>query len=217
MPGTGVAQPPDRLGEDVRPAVGQVVTGDAGDDDVLEAERRDGLGDPSRLVVVEPGGPAGLDRAEAAGPGARVAEDHDRGGALVPALPDVRAVGLLADRVQVQAAQQALQVVVVVAGRDPRPDPVGVAAERQWSRRRPARPARHPARSTASRAGTGVTVAAPERAGPRRRVEHRELAGHGWECTVAGQLASRVSRRPSSSPRATKPSSAAALASTPSR
>ena len=84
------------------PPSAQVVAGDAGDDDVLEPEGADRLGDPSRFVLVVPGGPAGLHGAEAARPGARVAEDHDRRGALVPALPDVRAAGLLAHRVEVR-------------------------------------------------------------------------------------------------------------------
>src|SRR6478752_5042433 len=73
----------------------------------------------ARRGVVEPGRAAGLDRTEAARPGARVTEDHDRRGALVPALPDVRAARLLADRVEVQAAEQALELVVVLAGRHP--------------------------------------------------------------------------------------------------
>ena len=105
----------------------------------------DRLGDAARLVVVEPGRPAGLDGAEPAGPGAGVAQDHDRGGALVPALPDVRAVGLLADRVEVQAAEQALEVVVVLARRHPRPDPVRVASEGGGAvgRRQPGQAAAH--------------------------------------------------------------------------
>ena len=199
-------------------AVGQVVAGDARHDDVLEPERRDGLGDAARLVVVEPGRPAGLDRAEAAGPGAGVAEDHDRGGALVPALADVRAVGLLADRVQAQAAEQALEVVVVVAGRDPGPDPVGVPAERQRAvGGRPDR-ARRRARSSASssrrRRDRGPP---PERAGPSAGGSNigSSRAIGAAECTpVAGSARDgrEVSRRPSSSSRATKPSSRAALA-----
>ena len=76
----------DRRGEGARAAVGQVVAGDAGHHHVVEAHRGDRLGDPARLVVVEPGGLAGLDGAEAAGPGADVAQDHDGRGALVPAL-----------------------------------------------------------------------------------------------------------------------------------
>ena len=128
--GAAIAELADRRRERAGPAVGQVVAGDRGDHDVLEAHLRDRLGDAPRLVVVEPGGLAGLDRAEAAGAGADVAQDHDRRGPLVPAVPDVGAAGLLADRVEVQAAQEALEVVVVVARRHPRLDPVGVAAER---------------------------------------------------------------------------------------
>ena len=119
----------DRVGEDVRAAVGQVVARDAGDDDVLEAHLLDRLGDAARLVLVVPRRPAGLDGAEAAGPGADVAEDHDRRRALLPALPDVWAVRLLAHRVERQAAQDALQVVVVLAARQARLDPVGVTAQ----------------------------------------------------------------------------------------
>src|SRR3954449_5459900 len=96
---------------------------------MLQPKPREGLGDPPRLVLVEPGGAAGLDVAEAAGAGAGIAEDHDRRGALVPAVPDVRAVGLLADGVEVQAAEQALQIVVVVARRHSGLDPVGMATE----------------------------------------------------------------------------------------
>src|SRR6185295_18623650 len=101
----------DRPGEDRRAAVGQVVASNRGDHHVLEAHRGNRFGDAARFVVVEPRWAARLDGAEPAGAGAGVAEDHDRRGALVPALPDVRAVGLLADRVEVEAAEQTLELV----------------------------------------------------------------------------------------------------------
>ena len=165
----------DRLGEDARSAVGEVVTGDAGDHDVLEPHRGDGLRDAARLVVVEPGRAAGLHGAEAAGPGARVAEDHDRGGALVPALPDVRAVGLLADRVELEPAQQALEFVVVVAGRQPGTDPVRVASRRDRPIRR-----REPGQAATTDRDRQVRAAVVRRGrGGLRRLEHRQLAGHG--------------------------------------
>ena len=88
----------------------------------------DGLRDAARLVVVVPVGPAGLDGAEAAGPGAGVAQDHDGGRALLPALADVRAAGLLADGVERLVAHEVLELRVVGAAGQPGLDPVGMAA-----------------------------------------------------------------------------------------
>ncbi len=59
-----------------------------------------------------PGRPPGVDQAELAGPGAPVAVDHEGGGAVVPALEDVGAAGLLAHRDQVEGAHGALDVPV---------------------------------------------------------------------------------------------------------
>ena len=213
-PGRGLAHPADRLGEDARAAVGQVVAGDAGDHHVLQAEPADRLGDASRLVVVEPGRLAGLDRAEAAGPGAGVAQDHDRGGALVPALPDVRAVGLLADRVEREAAQEPLQLVVVLARRQPGPDPVGVTAEgrRAVGGRLARQAATERDRRHLGVMGAGVTAVVG--------AEHRELAGHGGSVRRGSRPGpvSRLpnaSRTPTSKARGANPSSATALAFEP--
>ena len=143
----------------------------------------DGLRHPPRLIVVEPGRAAGLDRAEAAGPGAGVAQDHDRGRALVPALPDVRAAGLLADRVERQAAEQALELVVVLARRHPRADPVGVAAQRRRAvgRRQARQAAAHRDRS-AGRAGWCAA------AGRSRRTRTSGARGPWAECSTARPL-----------------------------
>ena len=83
-----------------------------------EAERRDGVGDAARLVGVDRQRLARVDQAEAARPGAAVAEDHERRGAIGPALVDVRATGLLAHRVEVEVAHEPLEpeVLVVEAG-----------------------------------------------------------------------------------------------------
>ena len=120
---------PDRGGEGAGPAVRQVVAGNAGDHDVVQAHGGNGLSDTARLVVVEPRGLAGLNGTEPAGPRADVARDHHRRHALVPALPDVWADGLGAHRVEVQARDVATEVVVVVARRHAGVDPVGVPAE----------------------------------------------------------------------------------------
>ena len=195
---------PDRLREDVRAAVGQVVAGDRGHHDVLQPEARDRLGDPARLVVVEPGRPAGLDVAEPAGAGARVAEDHDRGGALVPALADVRAVGLLADRVEVQAAEQALEVVVVLAGGQLRADPVGVATKGVRPVRRPTE--RAAAHRDRDRLGGAVVAAAgppPPPLGSKIGSSRCMVS----ECRRDPASASNVSLRPSSRSRGCQSSS----------
>ncbi len=109
-------------------AVGQVVAADAGDHDVLEAHDGYRLGHAARLVVVVPVGTAGLDGAEAAGPRAGVAQDHDRGRALLPALADVGAASLLAHRVERLAAHEVLELAVVGAAGQPGLDPLGMAA-----------------------------------------------------------------------------------------
>ncbi len=95
--------------------VGQVVAVDGGDDRVAQAHARDRARDAGGLERVVPGGLAGLDVAEAAAARAGVAEDHERGGAALPALADVRAGGLLADGVQVLRADQLGQLAVALA------------------------------------------------------------------------------------------------------
>src|SRR3954452_18057023 len=59
----------------------------------------------------------GLDVAETAAPRARVAEDHERRRAALPALADVRARRLLADRVKVLVADLAVELPVARATR----------------------------------------------------------------------------------------------------
>ena len=70
-----------------------------------------------------PGRAGRVDQAEAAGPGALVAVDHEGGGAVGPALEDVGAARLLAHRHQVEAAHGALDVAEAGAevGLDPQP------------------------------------------------------------------------------------------------
>ena len=94
--------------------VGQVVAVDGGDDGVAQAHARDRARDARGLERVVPGRLAGLDVAEAAAARARVAEDHERGGAALPALADVGAGGLLADGVQVLRADQLGQLAVAL-------------------------------------------------------------------------------------------------------
>ena len=100
---------PDRFGEDRRAAVGQVVAIHRRDHREREAHPRHGFGHPRRFRGVELVGPSMRDRAIGARPRAHVAEDHERGRAVVPALPDVGAAGVLAHGVQLQLLHDALQ------------------------------------------------------------------------------------------------------------
>ncbi len=121
--GRAPAYGPDGGRETGRSAVGEVVSGDTGDDRVLEVERRDGGGDPRRLVRIEGQRLAGVDETESAGPCASIAEDHEGRGAVRPALVDVRAAGFLTDGVEVEGPHQPLggPVALTEVGADPHP------------------------------------------------------------------------------------------------
>src|SRR5262249_35160980 len=70
---------------------------------------------PARLVGVELGGPAGVDLAEVAPPGALVTADEEGRLPVLPAFVDVGAAGLLADRVQALALDQLGELLVLRA------------------------------------------------------------------------------------------------------
>ena len=103
-----------------------VVAIDAGDDGELEAESGDGFGDAAGLVEVDGLGAALGDGAESAAAGAEVAEHHEGGGFVVPALADVGALGGFADGVEVEGAGQLLEVVVVFAHGRAGVEPLGL-------------------------------------------------------------------------------------------
>ena len=92
-----------RLGVQPGAAVGQVVAGDAGDGGVAQAHRLHATRRPGAARRGRAAGLAGVDLAEVAAPGALVAADEEGRLAVLPALEDVGAAGLLADRVQALA------------------------------------------------------------------------------------------------------------------
>ena len=94
--------PDERRGALVR----QVVAIHRGDDGVAQPHARDRARHAGGLQRIVPRGATGLDIAEPAAPRAGVAEDHERRGAPLPALPDVGAGGLLAHGVQLLVADQ---------------------------------------------------------------------------------------------------------------
>ena len=133
----GDSQPADRLGEDARPAVVQVVASHARDDDVVQVQLLQRLRDPARLIEVVDERLAGLHGAEPAGTGTRVAEDHHGRGPLVPTLAHIRAVRFLADGVERQPVKEPPNILIGFSRRHPSLDPLGVPARRLGTRRRP--------------------------------------------------------------------------------
>ena len=119
------ARQADRLGEDLRAAIGQIVAIDRGDDDVAEAEHLHRVRDPRRFGEIERDGLAVRHGAVAAGARADVAEDHERRRAVVPAFADVGAAGFFTDGVKVQAAHQLLELQVFLGAGRPHLQPVG--------------------------------------------------------------------------------------------
>ena len=119
-----------RLGVQPGSAVGQVVAGDAGDGGVAQAHGLHRLRHPAGLVAVQRLGLAGVDLAEVAAPGALVAADEEGGLAVLPALVDVGAAGLLAHRVEALGLHQALELLVLRAHLGPGLDPLRLALDR---------------------------------------------------------------------------------------
>ena len=129
----------DRAGEEVRAAVGLVVAIDRGHDRVTQAHALDRLGHAQRLVLV--GRADGLARgygAEAAGARTDIAQDHEGGGAMLPAFAHVRATRTFAHGVQVERAHDALQVLIVFAAEEFYAEPfrTGIRDGRQDGQRR---------------------------------------------------------------------------------
>ena len=109
-------------------AVGQVVAGDRGDDGEAQAHALDGLGHPLGLHRVGGQRVPGVHQAEAARPGAALAVDHEGGGAVGPALRQVRAARLLAHRDEVEVAHRLADRDDVVGEPQRCPHPLGLAA-----------------------------------------------------------------------------------------
>src|SRR5690606_21786352 len=86
-------------------------------------------GDTAGLVGVVGGRLAGVDLAEVAAPRALAAADEEGGLAILPALVDVGAAGLLAHGVQVFGLHERLQRGVLGAHLRARLDPLGLALD----------------------------------------------------------------------------------------
>jgi len=105
-----------------------VVAIDARNHGVLKAEGGDGLRDAARLVEVNGIGAAFGHGAESTAARAEIAEHHECGGFVMPALADVGAVGAFADGVKGERAGETLEVVVVLAHGSAGLEPLGLGS-----------------------------------------------------------------------------------------
>ena len=123
----------DHHGEGARAPENIVVSIHAGDHRMFELENRDCFRHPAWFVEVDGLRPALGYGAEPAAAGAGVAQHHERGGALIPALADIRAVGGLTNRVQVERPGKALQIMIIFAHRRTRLEPGGLGSGTAWA------------------------------------------------------------------------------------
>src|SRR5579862_4415764 len=104
----------DGVGENCGAAVGLIVAIHRSDDRVAQAHALDGFGDALRLVFLRRAQRlATWYGAKAAGARANIAEDHEGGGAMLPAFAHVGAARAFADGVEVKRAHDALQFMII--------------------------------------------------------------------------------------------------------
>jgi hypothetical protein len=89
------------VGELHRPLVGEVVSGDAGDNDVLQTKVGSDLGNVGGLLRIDGQTTSDFDRTETARSGAGVTEDHEGCGLFAPAFRQVWTASGLTNRVQI--------------------------------------------------------------------------------------------------------------------
>ena len=109
-------------------AIRQVVTGRAGDDDMLQLQGNDRCCDSSRLIRVKRGGVVGGYVAEAAGPGTLLSHDQEGRLFLAEAFGDVGAGCFAADGVEPERSEQSIHFGVICR-RDFFLKPVGFTAD----------------------------------------------------------------------------------------
>ena len=120
---------PGGLGVEPGTAVGAVIAGHAGDGGVAQVHLLDGYRHAPGLVDVVLGGTTSGDVAEVAATGAHLAAHQEGGLAVVPALVDVGAVRLGADRVQALLPHQSTDLLVGLRDDGSRAQPVGLGLD----------------------------------------------------------------------------------------
>jgi len=126
----GGADRADGAGEMLGAAVGQIVAIDRGHDDMTQAQLGDGVGDALGLARFQGIRQASADVAERARARAGLAHDHEGRVLLLPALADVGAARLFADRDELMFAHDVAGHGIGGRARRLDADPVGFSRDR---------------------------------------------------------------------------------------
>ena len=127
-PGIVHFDPKHGLCEMSRAAVGEIVSVDRCDHDMLETQLFDHQSYIARLFRIQEIRLAFADRTEAAASRTHVPQDQKRSRTVSPALSDIRAAGLLTNRVEAALPQDVLEMEVVGAPGKPDFEPVWMAS-----------------------------------------------------------------------------------------
>jgi len=128
----------DGAREILRATIGLVIAIDAGDYSVAKTHASHSFCDTKWLFFIgRADWFARRNRAEPAGARADVSEDHEGGGAVLPAFAHVGATSAFADGVQIERAHDALEILVAFTAKkfDTQPVRAGVDAGRRYRRR----------------------------------------------------------------------------------
>ena len=96
----------DRACKMIRATIFQIVSGDGGNDDVLQTHPAHRLRDAPRFILFQRERFSRSHGAKSAGPGAACTRDHHRRGALAPTFPAIRALRAFTDGVQPQVRDE---------------------------------------------------------------------------------------------------------------
>ena len=115
----------DGAGENGGAAIGLIVAIDAGDDGIAEAHAGDGFGDAQRFFFIRRADRlARRNCTETACAGANITQNHESGGAVLPAFAHVGAARGFADGVEIESAHGAFEILVALAAEEFDAEPI---------------------------------------------------------------------------------------------
>src|SRR5579859_7206098 len=98
---------------------------------MLQSQRGNSLGYTARFIEIDRRGLAFGNSTEAATPCTQISQQHERCRAMIPAFSDIGTLRRLADGMQIEAARQLLELVIVLAHRGTSFEPAGLRLGRR--------------------------------------------------------------------------------------